>query len=202
MKKKLLILLSMTAMASMAMATQTPDPKRMDALWDVATSRMVRQNDAWFKFGDYPRIVRCLQYLHEIEPADLDTTSDLGWMLENIDRNSEALALYIDYREKNPTVAGAEFMEANFYYLKKLYSKIPPLIEPRIAAKHATQLTFRLLAHSYEKMNLFEDAKRTWETYLSLVPDDVAAQLNLKKVENKLKGVPAAPTKPGTRTGL
>ncbi len=187
MMKKLMVVAALAALISVVgAASQKPDPKRMEALWGAATDRLTKQDDAWFLVGDYPRIVENLRYMHELDPNDYETATNLGWMLENIERSDEALAVYIDYRKKNPNVGGSEFPEANFYYQHKLYSKVPPLIEPRIAARHATANTFRILAHAYEKLNLFSDAKRTWNEYIAVEPNDAAAKANLSRVDKKL----------------
>lgn len=174
------------ALAAQALASQTPDPKRIDAIWQAASARMYDQNDAWFEQGDYPRIVQLLRYMHSLWPTDYDTATNLGWMLENIDRTDEALALYIAYRKDNPNLYIAAFPEANFYFKNKLYSKVPPLLEPHLGL-HASANMFRLVAHSYEKMNLLKDSMRTWEKYIALAPGDLAAKQNEARIERKLK---------------
>ncbi len=186
MKTKLFIVCALISLGAIASA-QAPDPNRMSALWQAADERLTTQYDDWFKVGDYPRIVSALQYLHEFEPTDYETLTNLGWMLENIDRSDEALALYIDYRKKNPHIEDAEFPEVNFYYSRKLYTKVPQLVEPKIAAKQSGPFAIRMLAHAYEKMNLLSDSQRAWNEYLAISPSDLAAKANLKRVEKKLQ---------------
>ena len=186
MKTKLILVSALVALGAIAGA-QTPDPHRMSALWQAANERMTLQSDAWFKVGDYPRIVEGLKYMHELDPTDYETMTSLGWMLENVDRSDEALALYIDYRTRFPKIEDAEFPEANFYFQRKLYSKVPPLVEPRIAAKESGPFSIRTLAHAYERMNLLADSKRTWLEFLAIKADDGAAKHNLDRVTKKLQ---------------
>lgn len=186
MKTKLILVSALIAVGACAVA-QAPDPQRMAALWQASDHRMTIQTDAWFKVGDYPRIVEALKYMHEFDPSDYETMTSLGWMLENIDRSDEALALYIDYRTRFPKLEDSEFPEANFYYQRKLYSKVPPLVEPRIAAKASGPFSIRTLAHAYEKMNLLSDSKRAWLEFLTIKVDDGAAKHNLDRVTKKLQ---------------
>lgn len=186
MKNRLFATLLLAVLAVMANAQTKTDPKRIAAIWDSAYERMSQQDDIWFESGDYPRIVAQLRYMHELWPDDYETATDLGWMMENIDRWDEALALYVGFRKGHPNLAGSAFPEANFYFTKKLYSKVPPLLEPMITAKKMTANSFRLLAHAYERLNLLKDAERTWSLYISLRPEDLAAKQNLERIKKKL----------------
>ncbi len=184
------VLLALSALVSCAFA-QKNDSKRMEAIWDTVYNRMVDQNNIWFESGDYPRCVGMLHYQHTLWPSDYETATDLGWMLENIDRYDEALAIYVNYRKNYPTQSGAAFPEANFYYQKKLYTKVPPILEPSIANKSMSSNGFRLLAHAYERLNMLKDAERTWSLYISLAPSDGAAKRNLERVQKKLAAAKA-----------
>jgi tetratricopeptide (TPR) repeat protein len=181
-------ILGMSALALAPCAkAQAPDSKRIDAIWDIAQERMVRQNELWFKGGDYPRLIQCLRLQHGIFPHDYDVATNLGWMLENVESWDQALAVYIEFRNQNAGDPNSPYPEAYFYYMKKAYDKIPPLLEPTLA-KRPHPNSFRTLAHAYERLKLYADAKRVWVKYLSLAPDDLAAKANLAKVDKLLKG--------------
>jgi tetratricopeptide (TPR) repeat protein len=184
------LLLSLGFLAlSASSGAQVVDTKRVDEIWSIAQDRMVRQNDIWFDGGDYPRIIQCLRFQHAIFPSDYDVATNLGWMLENVEEWDMALAVYIEYRNQNPNDPDAPYPEAYFYFSKRAYDKIPPLLEPTLNKKpHPDPNTFRTLAHAYERLNLYTDAQRVWKAYLALAPNDAAAKANLAKVERKLKG--------------
>jgi len=113
-------------------------------------------------------------------------------MQENVEHWAEALATYVKFKNLNAGHPDAPYPEAQFYFIKKLYAKVIPLLEPTIALlPHAN--TFRVLAQSYERLGLLEDAKRVWTKYLSASPDDAAAKNNLNRVLKKLKGETVAP---------
>src|SRR5262249_33749165 len=98
-------------------------------------------------------------------------------------------ATYVSYRKNNPGDPLGSYLEAFYYYRKKLYAKVPPLLEPLIRmTPHPDASVYRELAHCYEDMNLLADSKRVWEAYLAIAPNDPAAKHNLDRVEKKLKG--------------
>ncbi len=173
----------MTALVSAA--GQPKKQTRQDAIWDVAHNRFVDQLDYWFEDGDFPRCVQLLRIMADLDPHDYNVVTDLGWMLENIEMDDEALAVYVRFRKDNPKSADASFPEANYYFGQKLYAKVPALLEGTLAMKpHAN--SFRILAHAYEKMGQLSDCKRIWTTYLKVNPADETAKVNLRRVEGKL----------------
>ncbi|MEQ1821821.1 MAG: hypothetical protein ABL949_04895 [Fimbriimonadaceae bacterium] len=165
---------------------QTVEKKRMDVINDIIYNRMVDQSDAWWEDGDYPRIINMMWLLFIANPNDYEAATNLGWMLANIERYDDELAVYVKYRVSNPNNAEASFPEANFYFQKKAYAKVPPLLEASIKkSPHAN--SYRILAHSYDKLGLLQDAKRVWQAYLTKNPNDETAKNNLKKIEAKIK---------------
>lgn len=176
-------------LALTAASAQSPDPKRLSSIWEAANERIERQTEAWFKEGDFPRTVQLLRMSYSLNPADYETATNLGWMLENIEEFDQALAVYIQLRTENPKVPDCAWPEANFYFQKKAYAKVPPILEPTLGSKpHGN--SFRTLAHSYEKMNMLADSKRIWERFLATKPVEQEAQVaknNLNRVLKKLK---------------
>lgn len=172
------------ALAAILVQGQAPSD-RIDKIWDAADERLVRQVDVWFKDGDYPRLIQLLLFRNELYPHDYEVATDLGWMLENVEDDDAALAVYKKFRARNLGEKDAPYPEANYYFGKKDYSKVPPLIEPTLAQDpHAN--SWRILAHSYDRMEKLADSLRVWEAYVKLHPDDAAAKNNLERVKAKL----------------
>jgi tetratricopeptide (TPR) repeat protein len=170
-----------------AIAWTQPDSKRIGAIWSAANERIGRQADAWFKVGDFPRTVQLLRFHYTLSPGDYEIATNLGFMLENIEQDDKALTVYIQLRTMNPSDPENAWPEANFYFKKKAYAKIPPILEPVIKDKDPHANNYRTLAHSYERMNMLGDSKRVWELYISKHPDDLPAKANLNRVLKKLK---------------
>jgi tetratricopeptide (TPR) repeat protein len=167
-------------------AFASADDPRARVIWNTIHNRYTTQLNRWFEDGDFPRCIQTLRLMHALEPADYETTTDLGWMLGNIERKDEELAVYKEYRLAYPDDPEAAYPEAQFYFFKKEYDKVIPLLEPTLAKKpHAN--SYRILAHSYERLGKIAESKRVWDTYLILNPNDLTAKANLRRVEGKLK---------------
>lgn len=174
--------------ASSAFAQQ-PNKSRVDAIWNHAVDRLNSQTDIWFDDGDFPRVINLCKVMYALYPADYEVATNLGWMLENIEKWDEALAVYIKYRTENAKDPNAAWPEANFYYMKKAYQKVPPILEPTMKmARKPHPNSFRTLAHAYERMNQLQDSKRVWQAMIQTFPDDAPAKNNLSRVEKKLRG--------------
>lgn len=170
-------------------ALASPPPWRSDerqqSIWNAAHNRFVDQLDYWFEDGDYPRCIQLLRVLSDLEPENYHLATDLGYLLESIEEHDEALAVYVRLRKDNPKDPDATFPEANFYFKKKIYAKVPALLEPSIMMKpHAN--SFRILGHSYERMGLLMEAKRVWTAYLAANPNDDPARNNLRRINDKI----------------
>jgi tetratricopeptide (TPR) repeat protein len=183
------IALGMAVLMASAVSAQAPDQARVNAIWSIAHDRFLRQNDLWYKDGDFPRAIQSLRVLNGVFPNDYEIATDLGWMLENVEQWDEALTVYARYRKDNPKDPNAAFPEAWYYFQKRKYDKIPPLLEPTMklgTSPHPN--SYRTLAHAYDRLKRYADAKRVWQRYIQLAPDDATAKVNLQKVERKLKG--------------
>lgn len=170
-----------------------PDEQRMNTIWRSAHGRLEKQNDFWFDQGDFPRCIHALRLINSIFPTDYESATNLGWLLESTEQYEEALVTYIRFNKENPGDPDAPYPEANFYFMKKVYAKVPALIEPTLKGKpHAN--SFRILAHSYERLGMLSDSMRVWDSYIALMPEDGAAKNNRTRVEKKIKGdIPPAP---------
>ena len=54
--------------------------------------------------------------------------------------------------------------------------------------RHLHPNSYRILAHSYERLGRFKDSKRVWEAYLQVHPEDETAKKNLQRVIGKIGG--------------
>jgi tetratricopeptide (TPR) repeat protein len=187
-------LLALGSIVASGLAAQ-PDTQRLKAIWSVAQERLDGQNDYWFEAGDYPRTIHSLRMANALFPDDYEVATNLGWLLESTEQWDEALVVYIRFGNDNPSDPDAAYPEANFYFMKKAYAKVPSLIEPTLPKKPHPN-SFRVLAHSYERLGMLKDSARVWQSYIALAPSDDAAKNNLRRVENKMKGeAPPPPPK-------
>jgi tetratricopeptide (TPR) repeat protein len=149
--------------------------------------RVGAEKDALFDDGEFPSAIQILQWEVIWRPFDYQTVTDLGWMFGNIERFDLELATYVRYREAYPKVAEAFYPEAEFYFKKRIYKQVVTLLEPTLAFKEKPHPnSYRLLAHSYDRLGLHKESLAVWELYLKLNPNDAAAKVNRDKVKLKL----------------
>jgi len=180
------VIASLLALAASGLA-QMPDNTRVGRIWAALQDRLTRQSSLWFKDGDYPRTIQILRFQYALVPNDYDVGTNLGFMLENINEDDQALAVYIELRKASPNDPDNAWPEAFLYFKKKAYAKIPPLLEPTIMGHDPHPNNYRTLADAYEKMNMFADSKRVWDLYLSRHPDDSAGVAHRKRIIKKMK---------------
>jgi tetratricopeptide (TPR) repeat protein len=162
--------------------------KRVPAILDLVRDTATHQHDAWFTDGDFPRAIQSLKVLNKLFPHDYQLVTDLGWMLENVHDEGTAIVVYKEYAKTFPDDPEAAYPEAEFYFRNKLFSKVPPIIEPSLKLKSRPHPnSYRMLARSYEKLGLFEDAKRVLDTYLAIAPTDGQAKANRERITKKLR---------------
>ncbi len=182
-----LFALAMATLGLAALSGAQASKARVDAIWNIANDRLSSQLDIWFEDGEFPTCIQLLKVQLELYPNDYDVATNLGWMEENIQRWDEAIATYSRYRDENPQDPDAPLALADFYFRQKVYTKIPALLEPAIPRKPHPN-AYRILAHSYEKMKMYTDAKRVWDTYIEVAPSDLTAKVNREKIVKKLSG--------------
>jgi tetratricopeptide (TPR) repeat protein len=178
-------LIALTALAAGSAQAATPSPERLAAIWSAAEDRVVTQLDAWFEEGDYPKCIQLLRIQAEMSPSDYDVATNLGWMHENVQDYDKATEAYEAYRQRNPQDDDAALALGEFYFRRKQYADVIPLMEPAIKRKPHPN-AFRILAHAYEKTGKLAESKRVWDTYIARAPDDLTAKANLRRVEGKI----------------
>lgn len=170
---------------ALAVSAMAFSQNRVNQILNATYDRVNRQVDVWFEDGDYPKCIQTLRIMNALWPEDYEVATNLGWLLTSCERDDEALSVYVRYRVQNPKEADSPFPEANYYFLKRLYAKVPPLLEPSLKLNpHAN--SYRILAHSFERMGMLRDSLRIWEKYLQRFPKDEAGKNNRKRVQDKL----------------
>lgn len=167
-------------------APQSGDKARMKRIFDALESRFAAQTDMWYDDGEFPRTIQLLRFHSHLSPLDYEVATNLGWLLESTEQNDEALATYIRYSKNAVNDVDRFLPMAQFFFMKKNYVKVPPLLEPQLKFEKLHPNCYRLLGHSYERQNLLKDAKRVWELFIQRHPEDEAGKQNLKRINDKI----------------
>lgn len=178
--------LACVAPAQLKEMTSTPGASRITA---AAYWRISAEKDSLFNDGEFPSAIQIISWEIIWRPNDYEAVTDLGWMYGNIERPDLELATYIRFKQQFPENPEAYYPEAQFYFLKRSYKNVVAILEPTLEFEtkpHAN--SYRILAHSYERLGFYEKALETWDKYLLLDPTDDAAKANRDKVKAKLSG--------------
>ena len=167
----------------------TTESAEVREIFDFMSSRMSRQKDVWFDDGEFRRCIEVLLVEVAWVPADYDAWTSLGWMYGNIEAFHLEIAAYTRFQELFPAEPEAHYPLGEFYYRRRNYVACIGILEPTIGwEKKPHANTYRLLAHSFDRIGRFDRALAVWDEYLKLVPDDGAAKMNRQKVADKLGG--------------
>lgn len=155
-----------------------------------ARERMAAEQDYHFDQGDYPRVIANLKVAVAAVPGDEEAWSNLIWMLGNVDAEGEAWATCRDFARRNPGYAEGPFYEAQFLFAKRMWAKIPALLEPMVAADPPPRdpVSYRMLAQAYKRLEWWEDSRRVLLSLLARWPDDEKAKADLRFCDEKLAG--------------
>lgn len=178
------------AWLALALGVTASAQNQDDAALRAARDRMIAQNDALFTEGDFPTIIENQKTLAELDPHDEQVWSDLGWMLGNVEKFDEELALAVRFKGLNEGRAVGPYYEAQFYFKRRTWSKVPPLLEPVVSdpALKPDANVFRFLANSYLRMGYVADAVRVWEAMLKIYPNDAQAKARVENLRQRLSG--------------
>jgi len=174
------------SICGIAAATTQASKQRLDAIWAAADDRVTQQTSIWFDDGDYPKCIHMLVIQSTYAPSDYEAVTNLGWMQENVEDWDGALATYKLYLKNNPQDKDRALPEATYLFNRKRYSEVPPLLEP-VLKLNPHPNNYRILAHAYEKLKKYDDAKRVWLKYIAIAPNDDTAKANLARDEKKLR---------------
>ncbi|MER3413443.1 MAG: hypothetical protein C4340_07475 [Armatimonadota bacterium] len=173
-------------------AQQRPGPDRVQRMYNAYEAQLRVRLDQYFHDGEYQACVGILRVLVAQNPHDVQTTSDLVFMLGNVGLEGEALSTAIAFRKAHQTNPYAAQIEANYYISPtvKLYDRIPGVLEPVVGESRFLQ-TFVALGRAYEELGLLKEAIRVHRLRLERFPDDPSSNAIRNKVaqlEARIKG--------------
>lgn len=187
--KKVTLLLAALMLSPFGLAQETTTSAGTNEILSAAYQRLGDQRDYWFNDGEFPLSTHSLRFQVEWTPHDYDLVTSMGWMYGNMEMHGLEIATYQHFRDRFPEDPEAHYPLAEFYFKKRAYAHVVAILEPsmKLGTKpHAN--SYRLLAHSYDRLGYFQQSVAVWDTYIKLAPDDKAAVLNRDKTRKKLGG--------------
>lgn len=184
MKKVLLAILSGAGIFTLAPAEES----QVQRLLQIAEMRARYQTDDWFEGGDFIKSAQLLRTRAELFPNNYEIWTSLGFMLKNTGQEDAEIAAYLRFHQTNPQDPDSSFPAAEWFFMKHGYLQVIRLLGPeakRTPPPHPN--SFRLLAHSYNRVGLMADSLRIWNKYLEIAPDDEAARIQRDRVQSLVK---------------
>lgn len=170
-------------MGAVTTLPKIPAPTRVDAIFTGMRNQMETQYNVWFDRGDFLRSIQSLRIAQSFFPISNDLTTSLGWMLENVKKDSQALAVYRKYRLDFPNYPDAAFPEGFYYFRFHKYADCVRVLAPTLKTKGRPEPNaYRILAHAYFELHQYQNSLDVWNAYLKLVPDDLTAKHNQREV--------------------
>ena len=180
--------MTLLATLPLLMANLAPQPSpRIRVMEESLRNRFSSQVDTWFDNGDYPRCMQLLKIESRMYPTDYDTLTNYGFLAESAEFADEAFSNYVWFMGKNPHTADGPYPLAEFFFRNRAYVKVPKLLEPTLGM-HPHANTFRVLAHSYERLGYYKEAIRIYEQFIKLYPNDLNAKRQYEGAKKKLAG--------------
>lgn len=174
------------AIASQGGAPPSSELVRLNEIWAHVDNRVVQQLDLMFEDGDFPAATSLLKVQYAYEPNNWDTMTNLGWMLENIDKLGEAREVYKTFIREHPKDANAVFALGYSYFLKREFKETIATLEPSLS-KLPTANSYIILAKAYERLDDWKNALRVWEAQAKRFPSG-SVDANIKRVKAKIAG--------------
>jgi tetratricopeptide (TPR) repeat protein len=143
--------------------------------------------DRYFHEGNYEKVAELLKTYTKRHPDDAQLSTNYAWMLFNIGKEGESILEGVRFVRDNPKSEIGKLQLAQQYFDRKLYARVPGILEPIIGTTKAVQ-AFIMLGRSYEVLGLLKSALRVHEARAKLFPDDLVAKRQVDKVKQMLAG--------------
>ncbi len=179
MKMALTRSLAIAFVSAIVVQAGAQDEGRVNEILMHAENRASNEADAAFAYGEYPKVIQNQKVRLGLRPWDGELSTDLVWMLGNVENRGGALLVAMRFRELNPGSPDSGYAEAQLYNEWKLYSRVPSALEPdilKVPPPHRN--SFTMLSAAYMRMGFYADVVRVLEIALRHYPEEAVFKLN------------------------
>lgn len=188
------LLLGLVLAASAAPKPTSSPTAQVDDIVDAAVDKLWAQTDVYWHVGDYPRIIALDRIITQADPHFLESFSTGGWLMESTGKMRDAEAFYQQAAAQNPRKSFAWYTLGMFYFnTLKDYGAAARAFETGTRQRDAEINDWKMLAHTYEKMQNVDTAVATWRTIKSRWPNGAAVDVNLQRALAAQKAAQASP---------
>ncbi len=154
-------------------------------------ARLTSEVSQLFDDGDFPRATQIITVQTRHWPDDYERATDLIWMHGNMEHRSQELGEAARFRILNSGDPDAWYPEAQVHFLDRAYAYVIPIMAQaaKISRETGRPLQpngYRILAHSFNRMEMYAQSLAVWDEYLKLAPNDEAGKRNREGVARRL----------------
>jgi tetratricopeptide (TPR) repeat protein len=178
-------------------APQPPARAQVDGITGRVTDLIWNQTDAYWHDGDYDRIIDLARVVVEIEPNFVEAWGVAAWLLWSRGDTPGADAFLAEGARRNPDRYELHYELGWHLFNTKRFAQALPHLQTATRFSDADQRAWKNLAHTYERLDRWDDALAAWRTVVSRFPNDTSGPVNLRRVEARVSGTAgstAAPT--------
>lgn len=142
--------------------------------------------DTHWHAGKWDDCIRLLRQSIELDPYFAEAYSDAAWLLANMNRDGEAIAMYQAGIAKNPKDPELYQQFGLFYHRRHKYEEAVEQFRKAVQAG-APQVWQHMLPGTLEKAGRKQEALDEWRALLKRFPGDKVAKQHIETLEKELE---------------
>ncbi|MER3559587.1 MAG: hypothetical protein C4336_09200, partial [Armatimonadota bacterium] len=153
--RNLMILLGCVALMALASSQATsPEPiqHKLQSIRALLDFRLVQLADEYWHDGQHFKTMAILFVLIEYDSSDVETYSNLGWMLDSYGETVRAFQVYERGLRANPNRYDLYYDIGFWYHQKGDYARARTYLEKAAQFANIPAFVWKTLAHTYEKL--------------------------------------------------
>jgi tetratricopeptide (TPR) repeat protein len=141
-------------------------------------------SDDFFHRGEFEEAAKVDEIVGILDPHFTEAHTTAAWLYGSAGKPDLEMALYKRAIEMNPFDPQGYFDIAMAYHYRQQHNMALPYFE-EMAEWDPPQQYLRMLAHTYEKLDKFEESLKVWDRVLRMMPNDPVAKSNRDRVAEK-----------------
>lgn len=153
----------------------------------MVVDRVWEHGDHYWHDGRYTDRIATDKLVIRMDPGALEAYSTTGFLLENTGKEEQALAIYRRATQVAPQDWNAWHELGWWYWKRKRVPEAIKIYEIAVTKKGAPTTVWKTLAHAYEANGQLKKALALWEKVRYKDAADGAINVNVARLERKLK---------------
>jgi len=159
--------------------------KRVTETRDFIVDLLWEHTDVHWHVGEWEDCIRLSRQAFELDPHFTEAYTNAAWLLANLNRDAEAIAVFREGIAINPDNHDIHHHFGMFFERRHRYDEA--VEQFRKAVENAAPQTWQhMLPGTLEKAGRKQEALEEWKALLQRFPDDPVAKQHIEKLEQEL----------------